>query len=127
MARDAAAEGNLRKIKNVLAAAVAAVLLPAVGIGGYFLVKSSTIRSMDEKYSRINRDDDVGTFFALFGQPHQVRKRPENLYWDDALVRPNAGEATEEYQYTVNTFYLPVTWAFGVNEDGRVVSKHRYD
>lgn len=124
---DAFAIGRRRRTKYVLAAAAIAVLLPAFCVGGYFFAKSSTIRSMDEKYGRVNRDDDVSTVFALFGEPHQVGKRPENLYWDDAIVRPNAGEVAEEYRYTVNTLYLPITWAFGVNEDGRVISKHRYD
>jgi hypothetical protein len=112
-----------------IAAAVLALLVVVSCLGLYRLLGPyGVIRDLDRRYRQIERGArrlDVEATMGAGGVPYVG---PYVAYWDDApLSDAESGQIVGAVRYTVQTFYLPVTFEFTFDRTGRLVGKHRYD
>jgi hypothetical protein len=64
------------------------------------------------------------------GVPTRITRTNGNseAYWDDVpLTSEESKRVKKEFSYIVRTFFLPIDWAIGFDQDGRVISKNRFD
>ena len=64
------------------------------------------------------------------GPPDRVRAKPisPGPFWDMEIRDDvSADDVDQVAHYSTTTFFLPVTFEFTFNADGRIVGKHVYD
>jgi hypothetical protein len=88
------------------------------------------IAELDRRYQQVQRGMSKTQVQVLMCGPGQRFGGPFPAFWDDDL-QPDQEEKARTIasaeRYTVHTFYLPVSFEFTFDAEGRLVGKHRYD
>ena len=104
-------------VVGALVAAVVVLWLPKHRIGKYDAAFATIVRGMSE-----------AQVIQAMGTPDDTVRDRFLPYWDDEPLPDDVkARIKREHRYTVQTFFLPVTWTVGFDENGVVVSKHRWD
>jgi hypothetical protein len=118
----------------VVAGAIAAVIILVVAIaaGAYLLGKGRQIARLQSGFAKVSLGDTSEKVAAVMGPPHRVHLGDEQLLSPDAPQDPEhvyveGAVSVIQYCYRVETYFLPVTWVFNFDEDGRLVSKMKLD
>ncbi|GEM_PF-2047531 len=86
------------------------------------------IRELHARYRQATRGMTLREVQALMGGPGERNRFPLMPYWDEQRIGEDVAEQTEStLSYTVPTFYLPVTFHFSFDKDGKLIAKHRLD
>jgi hypothetical protein len=124
---------GLRRVA-VAAGAIAAVIIlsGAIAAGVYSLSKGRQIARFQSGFAEVALGDTSERVVAIMGPPHQVCTGDEQWLFPDAPHDPEhayveGAVSVVQYCYRVETFFLPVTWAFNFDEGGKLVSKMRLD
>lgn len=123
-----AANHAVRKSVRAIAITIVAIpLLAFAAFAAYFLVKSNKIRRCDARFSVVEIGDSKSNVIAIMGAPH--RQRREDLF--RAVPETTNGFAGDQAMckvqlvYDVDTFFLPISWVIGLDENEIVVTKFR--
>jgi hypothetical protein len=103
------------------------VALLAIGIWR-FNAPFRVINKLDAQYQQVKRGMTTNEVAAMMNYSVRWETNQLKAWWDDSVQ----GEAETErirfaMQYSVSTFFLPVTFEFAFDENGRVIGRHRYD
>ena len=72
----------------------------------------------------MNRSDVINAM----NRTDHLSQDGSKAWWDDEQLGTEAdAEVRSAIRYTVNTFFLPVTFEFTFDEAGNLVGRHRYD
>jgi hypothetical protein len=107
----------------------ALVILLAASAAYYALVRPfRLIRGLDAQYQAVRHDAGRAEVQSIMGGPGTPGEAPYRAYWfDAALPESESRRIDSAIRYPVRTFFLPVTFEFTFDRDGRLVGKHRYD
>jgi len=121
----------MSKKRKLLVIALIALLAAGggAGLGGYRLGKPfARARDLDGRFARVERDMPRDRVLAIMGPPDREGLFFERAYWEDSpLSQAETNRIRDELHYTVETFFLPITFVISLDADGCVVGKHRYD
>lgn len=115
---DAAVNPGLRKLVQAL---IVIALLAFVAFAAYVLVKSRQVQRYDMRFSEVEIGESKDNVIAIMGAPH--RQRRENFY---GSARDKAA-CKVQYVYAVETFFLPISWVVGFDDNEIVVTNFRLD
>ncbi len=110
-------------MKRILKWTVVAAALAVSSYLGYGLWLG---HSRASGYERVERGDPEERVIGLLGRPDRTTGRPENVSWDEADIRTNAGECVRECWYADPITICGEEWTVGFDTRGRVVSKYHY-
>jgi hypothetical protein len=86
------------------------------------------IRDLDTRYATISRGMTREDVINAMDRTDYRSQDGSNAWWDDEpLGKDQDARVRSAIQYTVHTFFLPVTFEFTFDEAGEVVGRHRYD
>lgn len=110
-------------------ASCAAVIIIAVGWGAFWIsLPFSKIRELDARYSTLSKGMHRNEVIAVMRSADFMQQDGAAAWWDDQRLGPEANaRVNSSICYTVQTFFLPVTFEFTFNESGELVGRHRYD
>ncbi len=78
-------------------------------------------------FAAVAQRDSESRVLQLFGRPHHVTGRPENVAGDsEASIRPNSGECVREFWYAPPLTLVGESWTIGFDEHSNAVSKYHY-
>ena len=109
---------------------VAFLLLVGLPTYVFLLRPLDQIRAYNAGNANVAPGMDQTAVVALMGSPDRTQPPSAEAFWDNKTLDPEqAARVKQEYGYTIRTFLLPVptTWTVGFDEDGRAISKHRWD
>ena len=107
---------------------LATVLLAVTLFYVYMLTIHHKVDRFQKGYDRVERGITTAELVVIMGEPTFVKPTLRVKYWDwDELPQADADRLATAYCYSVDTFFLPITFAIGLDADGKVVGKHRYD
>lgn len=118
-----------RSVRAITITIVAIPLLTFAAFAAYFLAKSNKIRRYDARFSEVEIGESKDNVVAIMGVPH--RQRRKDLY--RAVPETTNGFAGDQAMckvqlvYDVDTFFLPVSWVIGLDDNETVVTKFRLD
>jgi hypothetical protein len=87
------------------------------------------IDALHAKYLTITRPTTYAQVLQTMG-PNPTRDQPDqgSAHWDDDYISEEESQKiTHILQYSVSTFFLPVTFEFTFDKDNNLIGKHRYD
>ena len=88
---------------------------------------ASKLRSLDKTYESFKKGATREEVLALLGAPAATNPEPTK-FWDEAkLSEAELSKISSTVDYSVQTFFLPVTFRFSFDTNGALVGKHRYD
>ena len=93
----------------------------------YFGVKRHQISTFDSAFARVKIGDEETDVFRLMGPDYEVRIEhqfdfPKSKYTEGAPVR-----GAKQLCYSVDTFFMPITWLVTIDSNRQVQCKHRLD
>ena len=105
-----------KKSASIVLAIILIVAIPVVHI----MQQRLDSRTFDS----INQGDSKEDVVAALGQPDEIRRCPDTLYWggDHKLLGPNSGQCVEEFYYSS----MPGGWSVGFSSSGQAVHKYAY-
>lgn len=104
------------------------VLVALVPLGFFFLYKPAhAIREHRKAYMTTAKGMTLAEVQAIMGGVGRKRN-PTPEWWDSApLNQVTADQVVLVVAYTVDTFYLPVSFTFGFDKDGKLIARHVFD
>ena len=115
-------------MKKTAISAIALLVVSAVGTGLWIATPFVRIRQFDKGYSITARGMTEAQVIGLMGRSTATRSDDSRAWWDDTLLgEVEDARIASELSYTVNTFYLPVTFEFTFDAAGKLVGRHVYD
>jgi len=119
-----------KRYTRVVGYCLAGALLAVLALGSGLWAWTKPIRDYDRGFDAIARGMSAAEVTQIMGEPRRIRSGQDVIMarstWDDVADEPSSSVHLE-YGYHAETFYLPVDWLVGFNEEGAVVSKHRLD
>ena len=92
----------------------------------WFFVLSFRIKQLDRDYDEIQIGDPSSEVTQLLGLPDAVR-HGSDIQWISLLPVDLQDRCAKQYAYTVQTWFLPITWLVYFDENDRVIMKWRLD
>ena len=106
------------------------LLLPCTAPCAYLGSKSLTIARHDAAFRATAQGMTRAEVDALLPGPYETADAPvvPYLYWDDDQL-DLIGTVPEPtvVRYTLETWYLSITWEYVFDQRGELVGRHRYD
>ncbi len=106
-------------------------LLISGGIAFYFwmCVPFAKIRDLDAKYLTCEKGMSREQVIKRMGDfDYRTDGIVAGAMWDDDRLRSEEDEkVASSISYRVSTFFLPVTFEFTFDNEGKLVGRHRYD
>lgn len=85
------------------------------------------IAALDANYLTTQRGMTHEEVIQIMGSPHRIGSGGA-AYWDDERMPSEENiQITQHIEYTVKTFFLPVTFEFSFDKNKLLVARHRYD
>lgn len=111
--------------------AICGVLLALAGCIaiGYVSIKVAQIRQLDRAAAEVQLRDSEQRVRSVLGPPDRIREGGTLFKFCGEIGRKYAagGKCARQYLYTIDTFYLPISWLIAFDRDGRAIYKHRLD
>ena len=104
---------------------IVGILVSVLYVAGIAFL-SVRIGHMDQNFSNVQIGDPSSRVNQWLGKPDAVN-RGNAIIALSHLPEHLQGQCTEQYSYTIKTFFLPVTWLVYFDEQGRVIMTHRLD
>lgn len=100
---------------SLICTVVLLLWIPSLKIGRY-----------ERAYNTLEKGATKRQVFEVMGEPTRVNVPPTD-YWDEIkLDSSETLKIAETIDYSVSTFYLPVTYRFSFDTNGHLIGKHRY-
>ncbi len=85
------------------------------------------IEQLDARYLTTIRGMPAAEVVKIMGE-HPTPTTGAAAWWDDLRLGSDAdAKVKSAIRYTVDTFFLPVTFEFTFDEEGMLVGRHRFD
>lgn len=110
--------------------AVCCVVFVAVGLAVVWLgAPFAEVRDRQLRYDTVSRGMTRAQVIEIMGTPDSERFPPGLQPWWDLEIPEDADPESiaSAIRYRTATFYLPVSFEFIFDAEGRIVGKHRYD
>ena len=82
-------------------------------------------------YTNVQKGMNKEKVISIMKEPPKLVFQEKNrkvLWWDDEKInKTKEMEISETIVYSVDTFFLPVTFEFSFDLDGNIIGKHKYD
>lgn len=88
------------------------------------------IGHLHSKYDTIQKGASKDHVVAVMGKPTRVRNDYgwEKVYWEDTPLPDQPTNAVAQSMwYSVKTFFLPISFVFSFDSEGKLIGKHRFD
>jgi hypothetical protein len=113
------------KKQLIISAAVALVL---ISLAMWRLAAPfGTINELEERYQKVRPGMGTNEVQAIMNFNGRWHTNAVNHGWGEQPVPTNAPPVVSAVACTVPTFFIPVTFEFVFDENGKAVGKHRYD
>ena len=118
----------MKKAKTTIGIAATCLAIIVVAAWYWKLHRPATlIRSYQQRYESLRQGATLQQVKESMGDSYSVRAGPAP-FWDDKPLAEQAGDSIAlTISYRVETFFLPVSFAFSFDAAERLVGKHRYD
>lgn len=86
------------------------------------------IKMLDTRYRQVQRGMSTSEVGSMMGEEGRWRDSEFKAWWDQVpLGSFEDARIHKAVRYSVHTFYLPVTFEFTFDAEGKTVGRHRYD
>lgn len=86
------------------------------------------IRDLDTRYASLSKGMHRNDVINAMGKSDYRSVKGAAAWWDDEPLGPDEdARVGSAIRYTVNTFFLPVSFEFTFDEAGNLVGRHRFD
>lgn len=115
-----------RAKKTVILGLLIFMIISAVGLN-QLRRPFARIDHLDSKYMTTTRGMTVAEVVTVMGEQPSVTIGAA-AWWDDVRLGPDQDNKVKTaIRYTVRTFFLPVTFEFTFDEEGKLLGRHRFD
>ena len=113
-----------RTTKAVLLGGVVLLAVAGIGLG----ISGYRLRQLRQAFAEVERGDTEAAVVAAMGEPNTAgAPTMDRTFWDDQVLDDDNHRIAKELRYRHRLFYLPRTFAIGLDENGLVVAKHVFD
>ena len=118
--------------RGVVVACLILVLIATVilAVALWSILSTRTrVRSVHSIYLVVQEGTEKQKVLDMLGPPTEERTgSPRQIYWEDNVLPPEQAQSvTMSLEYRIETFFLPISFEFYFDTDGRLLGKHRMD
>ena len=120
--------GNAHAMKR---AVITVLIVSALGLSAltvWLYLPFQRIRTLDAQYRQVQQGMRMSEVAGIMNHDGRWRESEFKAWWDDKpLGALEDARIRKAVRYSVPTFFLPVTFEFTFDADGKTVGRHRYD
>jgi hypothetical protein len=116
------------KVKLAIGFCLGAFIFFVVSCLIWLSIPGAKIRDLDTRYVTISKGMKRDDVIKAMGTREYRSFNGSAAWWDDErLGQDEDARVRSAIRYTVDTFFLPVSFEFTFDEAGRLVGRHRFD
>lgn len=120
--------GNACAMKRTNIILAAGLLIVLISCGVWLVLPFQKIQTLDTRYRRVRQGMSTNEVAMIMDHPSTWQVSEPKAWWDDTRLRAGDDARVQSaVRYSVSTFFLPVSFEFTFDADGKVVGRHRYD